>query len=144
MKKIGIALLAVTLLLFTFGCSGGEKLPTEEVERAFVVSFSSVLMASMGAAFGADMEGVTMDEETQAVSLDGFDITELGTEYTSISGEASGTGESMSIDVTLEGGKVKSISYTVSDFQDSDSIKTTVKANGKEYDLDMTAEDMHQ
>lgn len=144
MKKIGIALLAVTILLFTFGCSGGGKLATEEVEKAFAISFSSVLMASMGAAFGADMEGVTMDEETQAVTLDGFDITELGTEYTSMSGEASGDGESMTVDVTLEGGKVKSISYKVTDFQNSDSIKTTVKANGKDYDLDMTPEDMPQ
>lgn len=144
MKKFEIALLAASLLLFTFGCSDGAKLPTEEVEKAFAVSFSSVLMAFMGAAFGADMEGVTMDEETQTINLDGFDITELGTEYTSLSGKASGDGESMTIDVTLEGGKVKSISYKVSDFQNSDSIKTTVKANGKEYDLDMTAEDMPQ
>jgi hypothetical protein len=140
MKRIAAIGMIVVLLLATVSCSGGAKVSQEEVDKAFVISFTSVLMASMGAAFGADMEGVTLNEETNEITLDGFDISEFETEYTSISGSARGDGTTMWVDVTLDGGAVNEIEYELTDFQGAESIETTVTVNGSEYEINLSPE----
>lgn len=130
--------IAVFVLIAGLGaCNGGGTLSEEQVNEAFVVSFSAVMMGSMGAAFGADVAGVSLDQSTGELTMDGFDVSELETDYTTISGTAGGDGTTMTVDATLTGGAVQSISYQLGDLSESDTIETTVTANGKEYELNL-------
>lgn len=140
MKRI-VSIIVIALLGSALvACGGGAALNQEQVDEAFIVSISAFLMGSMGAAFGADVEGVSFDVETGELSMDGFDITNLETDYTAISGSAGGDGTSMTVEATLTGGAVNSISYEVGDFTQSETIDATVTANGKSYDISIGPE----
>lgn len=130
----------IAVLLFVIGlgaCSGQGSLSQEQVDEAFVVSFSAIIMGSMAAAFGSDLEGVSLDQETGELTLDGFDISELETDYTAISGSARGDGTTMTAELTLAGGAVQSLSYELGDISESETIETTVTANGREYEINL-------
>ena len=152
MKKT-IAIGAVVVLLFALagcgGSGGGSSVSEDDAKQAFMVSFVSVLTASFGLAFGQEIPGATLDEETQELTLKDFSLEELagaGSDipYTSVSGSVMSEEEAMVTDLTLEGGPVESIGYTLTgdQMQNQEGFSITVNVNGKEMELDITEADM--
>lgn len=152
MKKT-IAIGTVAVLLFALagcgGSGGGSSVSEDDAKQAFMVSFVSVLTASFGLAFGQEIPGATLDEETQELTLKDFSLEELagaGSDipYTSVSGSVMSEEEAMVTDLTLEGGPVESIGYTLTgdQMQNQEGFSITVTVNGKEMELDITEADM--
>jgi len=151
LKRI-IAIGTVTVLLFVLaGCggSGGAVVSEDNAKEAFMVGFVSALTASFGLAFGQEIPGATLDEETKELTLKDFSLEELagaGSDipYTSVSGSVTSEEDAMVADLTLEGGPVKSIAFTMTgdQMQNSDGFSVTVTVNGKEMELEITAADM--
>ena len=152
MKKT-IAIGTVAVLLFALagcgGSGGGSSVSEDDAKQAFMVSFVSVLTASFGLAFGQEIPGATLDEETQELTLKDFSLEEIAGEdsdipYTSISGSVISEEEAMVADLTLEGGPVESIGFTLTgdQLQSDDGFSITVTVNGNEMELEMTAADM--
>ena len=153
MRKI-TAIGTIAVLLFVLaGCGGsgggGSAVSEEGAKQAFVVSFVSVLTASFGLAFGQEIPGATMDPETQDLTLEEFSLADLVGEdsdipYTAISGDVVSEENAMVADLTLEGGPVESIGFTLTgdQMQSDDGFSITVTVNGKEMDLEITSADM--
>ncbi|MFW5745744.1 MAG: hypothetical protein ACOC2D_20900 [Spirochaetota bacterium] len=152
----GIAWVAgIVLLVSMAGCEGGRgtagaAVTDEEAKQAFVISFGSVLVASMATSFGEEVDGVELNEEGDQLSLDGFDLSDhLGdgapeTPYTAISGTIDNEEERMKADLTLEGGPVDSIEFSIGaeEMQATEGFSTTLTVNGRETELDITPEDL--
>ena len=102
----------------------------------------------MGLAFGGEIEGATLDKETNILTFDGFDPSqfagEFSTSYTSISGTVTGDDDGMMVDLTLEGGVVKSIEFTILNDQalSDTGFTNSVKINGTEMEIEISPEDM--
>jgi len=149
MRKI-TALGTIAILLFALaGCGGGSAVNEESAKQAFVVSFVSVLTASFGLAFDQEIPGASLDPETQDLTLDDFSLAELVGEdsdipYTAISGSVVNEENAMVVDLTLEGGPVESIGFTLTadQMQSDDGFSITVTVNDKEMDLEITSADM--
>ena len=141
MKKLITVLTAVALVLSPAFCKGGASLSQDQVKEAFAVTLGATLMASFGAAFGQEMEGVSFDEEKNTMTFTKFDLSEFNLGYTEMSGTAVGTDNTMKVDVTLSGGVAKKVSYEVGDLQ-SEKISADVKVNGKTYTIELTEDDM--
>ena len=152
MKKT-IAIGTVAVLLFALagcgGSGGGSSVSEDDAKQAFMVSFVSVLTASFGLAFGQEIPGATLDEETQELTLKDFSLEELAgagmdIPYTSVSGSVISEEEAMVTDLTLEGGPVESIGYTVTgdQMQNQEGFSITVTVYGKDLELDITEADM--
>lgn len=150
MKRGIVAGVALALVIALVGC--GTPVSDDEAKDAFVYSYASVLLVSFGFAFGETIEGVSLDQESGELSFEDFDLVAylddsgaLGeTPYTSISGTARADGEGMDVDLTLEGGPVTSLSFSVNQamMQQEDGFETTVTVNGNELELGITPEDL--
>lgn len=155
MRRVTALAAGIVLLASLAGCGGGgggagAAVSEEEAKQAFVISFGSVLIVSMATAFGEELDGVELNEEGDELSLDGFDLgAYLGegapeTPYSAISGTIVNEEERMNADLTLEGGPVESIEFSMGaeEMQAAEGFSTTLTVNGREMDLDITAEDL--
>jgi hypothetical protein len=149
MRKVTAVGSIAILLLAVSGCGTSEAVTEDEAKEAFIVGFVSVFSASIGMAFGQPPAGVTLDEATNELTLDGFSIAELIGEdsaipYTALSGTAT-TGENeMTASLTLEGGPVESLEFTMSSdqMQSSEGFTIAVTVDGEEMELEITEADM--
>jgi hypothetical protein len=144
MNRIFALALTVALAVGLASCGGGSSLSQEQAEEAFILSYSAVIVTALMSAFGEAPEGATMDAETGALTFDKMDMSDYGSEYTTISGTAKEKDGKTVCELTLEGGAVSSVSFELGDIQGADSIKTTMKANGKSFDVELDAEQLKQ
>ena len=136
---IGI-LLTVVALLSLAGCDRQQASATvssEQAEEAFMVAFGGAYIGSMAAQFNQPLPGVEIDAENQAVVFDAFDVSELETDYTTISGTVRTTADAATVDFTLTGGAVTTISFQINAEQMSneDGIRATAVVNGAEMEI---------
>ena len=155
MKRSIAAAAAVVLLVALAGCGGeggsGASVSTEEAKEAFGVSFVAVMMASFSLAFGQEISGVSLDPETDELTLDKFNLADLFDDpdaaeelgYSAISGTVNNVNDEMVANLSLEGGPVKTIEFTLgeAELQASEGFTTTVKINGKEMEIELAADD---
>ena len=156
MRKI-TAIGTIAVLLFVLaGCGGsggsgggGSAVSEDAAKQAFMISFVSVLTASFGLAFDQEIPGATLDKETGELTLEDFSLEELAGEdsdmpYTTVSGNVISEEDAMVVDLTLEGGPVKSIGYTLGgdEIQSDEGFSITITVNGKEIELEIMPEDM--
>lgn len=128
MKRLG--LIAVIAIVVLGGCAG-TPVTEEQATEAFGVSFGAYFMAAMSAAFGNAPEGVEMNEEGTEVTFTDFDVSEMKTDYSTMSGTFVGSDEGgLVADLTFTGGIVETISYSIDDVEDAQEVTVTV--NGKE------------
>ena len=153
MNRLFRAAVAVMIVGALAGCGGSGRggaapVSVDEAKEAFTVGFVSVFMVSIGAAFGQEMEGVTLDEEAEEIRMDGFDITEFAQEsqisYTAVSGSVRSEDDRMVADLQLVGGPVTTITFSLGqeELQAADGFTTTVTANGVDIEITMTPADM--
>ncbi|MFW5738322.1 MAG: hypothetical protein ACOC6J_03865 [Spirochaetota bacterium] len=152
MRQLVALAAGIILLAGMVACDGGGGVAVsdEEAKQAFVISFGSVLIVSMATAFGEEPEGVELSDEGDELTLDGFDLTTyLGegapeTPYSSISGTITNDEERMNADLTLEGGPVDSLEFSIGseEMQATEGFSTTLTVNGRETELEITAEDL--
>lgn len=135
MKKIGAIAVAVAFVVAIMGCSKGAEVSQEEATEALNVAFGAFFIALLSSEFGETPEGVEIDEEVDAVTFTDFDLAEMETRYTSISGVIGGGGENVSVaDLELAGGPVKTIEFEILEDQDA--------GNATEMDITVNGHDM--
>lgn len=135
MKRVGVALIVLAMIASMVGCGGGADVSEVQAQEAFAVAFGSFFNAMFTVGFGQEMEGVTMDEESGAFTFDKMDVSEMETDYTTMSGSiVEGDGGNLAADLTLEGGVVESIKFemTEEDFGGEGATEMKVTVNGKE------------
>ncbi|MFP4113815.1 MAG: hypothetical protein ACOC2Y_03770 [Spirochaetota bacterium] len=150
MKHTIAAGVLIALLVALAGCGGDSAVTTDEAKEAFAVSYASVLVVSLGTAFGEEIDGVSLNEETGELTLDGFDLGEyvdVGEEeltYETISGSVVSGASSVAANLTLEGGPVTAIEFELGpeEFQATEGFTTTLVVNGEEIELEITGEDL--
>ena len=124
------------------GCSSGPKVTVEEAEKAFIVGFVVIFSASMEVAFGNVPEGVSLSEDKKTLTIDKYDLSELGDlGYTEVSGTVVENDSARLIDLTLVGGPVKTLKYELAGALDTSRIQMTIEANGNEVEIDITESD---
>lgn len=147
MKRFGILLLSAAILFFSFGCGGssGASVSVEQASMALGVSMAAFMFNSFAIAFGQEVEGISYDEDSQTMTFTEYKLTDLkedmGDEmvYTSISGTLKqGESESISADLTLVGGPVKTIQYELptSTFEGETPAIFKITVNGKTMEID--------
>ena len=156
-QKIGrigvVVLIAVALAACgggrgSAGSANGPAVTVDEAKEAFTVGFISVFMVSIGAAFGQEMEGVTLDMEQEVIRMDGFDITEFADQtevpYTAVSGTVRNVEDRLTADLQLVGGPVTTIAFSLgqAELESPDGFTTTVTANGAQIEITMSPQDM--
>jgi len=148
MRKAGAIALVIVVLAAVASC-GGSSVSEEDAKEAYLVSFVSVFSASIGLAFGMEVDGVTLDKETDELTFDGFNPSEFLDDgfqppYTDISGTVVSENDAMVVDLALKGGPVKSIAFTTSEAValSNSGFTTAVTINGKELEMDITEEDL--
>ena len=137
--RITSAILSLLLLLAFTGCEQEPGVSSEQAEEAFLVAFGSAYVGSMAAQFEQPLPGMTLDAESGTITFEEFDVSELQTQYETLSGEVTSTEESANADFTLTGGPVETISFDLSADQMSaeSGIQTTVTVNGEETEIDI-------
>jgi len=148
MRKVVAIGLVVVILAAIVSCSG-TSVSEDEAKEAYLLSFVSVFSASIGLAFGMEVDGVTLDKETDELTFAGFNPSEFldgefQPPYTDISGTVTSENDVMKADLTLKGGPVKSISFTTSEAValSNSGFTTTVTINGKEIEMEITEQDL--
>jgi len=131
---VGVLLLVV--LAFS-GCSRDTGVTEDQAEEAFIVAFGGAYVGSMAAQFGQPVPGISLDEDAEAVVFDAFDVSELQSDYDTISGTVRTTDASAVVDLTLTGGPVTSIAFEVTADQmgSDDGIVATATVNGTEMEI---------
>jgi hypothetical protein len=121
----------------------------EEAKESFMVSFVSVFSVSIGLAFGQEIPGATLDPETEELRLEDFNLAALAAAdseipYTSISGSVITEDGAMIADLTLGGGPVETIEFTLGSeqLQSQEGFSVTVTVNGRDIELEITEVDM--
>jgi hypothetical protein len=166
MKRMAAIILIALMVVAMTGCGGSSdsssetsnsagsgvpRVSDDEAKTGFMVSFVSVFSASMGLAIGQEMEGASLDPETEVLTLESFDLAQFAEEsesdvlgYTAVSGTAGPDGDDLVVDVSMVGGPVETIQYrmTAEQLQNPDGFSISVVANGQEMDLTLTAEDL--
>ena len=62
-KAISCATTVALVVCLLAGCGGGANVSQDEAEKAFVIGYAAVFMASMGGALGGTTEGVMFNED---------------------------------------------------------------------------------
>jgi hypothetical protein len=148
-KLLGAALIGA-LLIALASCQETATVTEEEAKEAFAYSFVSVMMISMGAATGRVPEGITLSQEEAKITLEEFDFYEFVGEdredlvYESITGTIVGEDERLVADLSLAGGPVETISFSLGaeEVSAQEGFTTSVTINGTEMELDMQTEDI--
>lgn len=148
-NRIAAVLLAAAVLVA--GCGGGAaQVSEEEATQAFGIAFASTMMASMATAFGQEMEGMSYDEEAETVTFDKFSLSQLDDSgdadatadmpYTTISGTLSNADGNLAAVLTLEGGPVTELEFTLSaaQLQGEGGDVVDLKVNGRDMQVNMT------
>ena len=135
MRRIGVALIAVIFVLSMVGCGGGggagEKVSEAEAQEGFAVAFGSFFMAMMSAGFGQPPEGVEMSEDGNEFTFDEFDVSDMETDYTTMSGTIGEKDGGMVADLQLAGGPVETISFEIAaDFDLENTSEMDITVNG--------------
>lgn len=148
MKRYTAIVTAGILLVALSACDRESAVTNDQAREAFVISYVSVFVASMGLAFGEALPGVSVDEETQVLTLKDFSLAEFfeddtGMAYTSVSGTVTNQAESMVADMTMKGGPVTSIAFALTPDQMESEAGFTLDAtvNGVPMRLEMTDAD---
>jgi len=151
MRRVAAAGVILSIVCALSACGGGSGSGVSEgdAKEAFVLSMVSVLSASIGLAFGQDVPGATLEEETQNLVLDDFRLDEFfGADselaYKSVSGTVANEEDAMVADLILEGGPVETIGFrlTGEQLQSAGGFSTTITINGKEVSLEITEADL--
>jgi len=127
----------------------------EDAIAAFTITASVVMMSAMFLAFGQEIEGITMDEENTLV-FDNVSIASMfegmgeaaddlpDIAYTTFSGTAASSEEGTEIDLTLEGGPVSTLKYTLTEemisIGEDETVTVSMEANGNTLNIDIDAE----
>lgn len=132
-------LLAAAAVSLT-GCEQQVEISGDQAQEAFMVAFGSAYVGSMAAQLDQTLEGVEIRDDGTVV-FDAFDVTDLETDYTSVSGTLTAAGESARADLTLAGGPVQSIAFdlTAEQLAAEDAFTTTVVVNGTETEVEIDA-----
>jgi len=130
-------LVAAALVIALAGCQAESGISSDQAEEAFIVAFGGAYVGSMAAQVGQPLPGVSLDQENQAVSFDEFDVSELQTDYQTLSGTVTTSGETANVDFTLTGGPVETIAFEINAEQMSseDGITATAMVNGTEMEI---------
>jgi hypothetical protein len=133
---------ALVIVLALTACNRGSQVTAAQAEEAFMVAFGGAYVGSMAAQFGQPLPGMEIDSEDNAVRFQDFDVTDLETEYTAISGSITATENAVDADFTLTDGPVETIAFTLSadEMSSQDGLRTTVTINGREMDIGLESE----
>jgi hypothetical protein len=138
-------MLLLAAAVVTLGACDQDQEPeitSDQAQEAFMVAFGSAYVGSMAAQLGQSLPGVTIsDEEEGSVVFEEFDVTELETDYTTVSGTVTSETDSARADLTLAGGPVTTIAFdvTAAELSTEGVFRTTVVINGKEMDIEIDA-----
>lgn len=132
MKRIAAIAIAIAVVLVfgvaIMGCSKGPEVSQEEATKAINVAFGSFFIAVLSAGFGEEPEGVEVDEEGGIVTFTDFDLADLETQYTSISGVFDGSDDNeFFADLELAGGPVMTIEFEM--IENATEIDITVNGH---------------
>ena len=129
-------LVIVVLAVLTLAHCSSARVSVDEAEEAFVAAFSGAYIGSFVAQLGREIDGVMLDSETDEMLFDEFDISALGTQYSTISGSATTTAESLLGTFELSEGPVQTLSFELTvDQMRAESIEAVVLANGDEVEI---------
>lgn len=138
------AFLAVLLLAVLFACERadppvavGAEVTEAQAEEAFMVAFGGAYVGSMAAQFGQPLPGLSLDMEDESIVFDEFDVSELDTDYRTISGTVKSTEEAAEVDFVMTGGVVETIAFRIGAEQmaAADGIRASVTVNGHQMDI---------
>ncbi len=142
-KRALVVVAAMAAVLFS-GCSGSSSVSQDEAEEAFLVGFTSVMMASFSAAFGDAPEGVVLSDDMMTMELQDFDISEVDdVEYTAVSGKVENVEGVMKCDLQLTGGPVETLIFEITDVTNMDGIDLTAIVNGSEMQIEISEEELY-
>lgn len=144
-KTAGIVVVAVLLVSLLSGCWALLHPVTQaEAEDAFGASFAMYISAILTIGFGGSVPGVVLDDATGTMTLTDVDVTGISDSYTTMSGTfaASSGGTEIVVDLTLEGGPVIELSYTMTEqfFTDAtNSVATSISvmANRQSFTINL-------
>jgi hypothetical protein len=150
--SIGLVVVLVGALAACGGDSGTDDsgVSEDDARIAYMLGVGTVFAASLAAAFGQTMPGVTLVDD-ENLSIDNFDLTQMAADesmfefpYTTVSGTATNTGETMEATLTFEGGPVETLSFTMSgdQLQSETGYTAEIVVNGQEMALQITPEDL--
>ena len=137
-SRITVLVLAVALLAAGAGCQLFNPVTQDDAAEAFGVAFGAYIVNVLVLVFGGEVEGATYDETSGTMTFTSYDLTELGTgtDYTSMSGTIAESSGDLVGDLTLRGGIVRDLQFTIDAYDDgSDIASVTVVANGKTFVL---------
>lgn len=131
-----LAAAAVTLA----GCDREPQVSAEQAQEAFLVAFGSAYVGTMAHQLGQTLPGVSLAEDG-TVAFDAFDVTDLDTDYRTVSGTLSPGSESATADLVLDGGPVTTIAFDLTaDQLAADSVfRATAVINGVEMEIEIDA-----
>ncbi len=138
------AFLTIVLFVFLAACDRadrpvavGAEVTEAQAEEAFMVAFGGAYVGSMAAQFGQPLPGLSLDMENEAIVFDEFDVSELETDYQTISGTVKSTEEAAEVDFVMTGGVVETISFRIGAEQmaATDGIRASVTVNGHQMDI---------
>lgn len=132
-------LLAAAVVTLT-NCEQQAEISDDQAQEAFMVAFGSAYVGSMAAQLDQTLDGVEVRDDGTVV-FDGFDVTDLETDYTTVSGTLTAADEAARADLTLAGGPVATIAFdlTLEQLAANDAFNATVTINGVETDVEIDA-----
>lgn len=148
-RRTGLLIAGLMVVLVLFGCDrpgrageAGDSVTEAQAQQAFMVAFGGAYVGSMAAQFGQPLPGLSIDMENQTVVFDEFDVSELDTDYRTISGTVKSSADAAEVDFVMTGGPVRSIVFRVGAEQmaETDGFRTKVTVNGREMDIAIDAE----
>ena len=142
--------LSICISLFTLLAAGvfAQYQPIDdEAANAFSVSMQAYLYGTMMCAFGQNPPGAELEQTDSEVSIifDELNLAALGVEdedgYTAISGKVTTSetdgGSNMTADLTLSGGPIKSLHWSVENYdmtsEAGDEVEFIIVADGKRF-----------
>ena len=140
MKRVLTLFLMVMFIAANFtSCEMLEDKPSEEeVIEAVGVAFGAWFI---GALLADLYDGVTYNDTTGVVTFSSFDISEMDTDYSSISGTVApnDAGTALDFNVSLKGGPVEKLKFSITESfllnSGTNAVSLSVEANGFDYDI---------
>ncbi|TVQ20872.1 MAG: hypothetical protein EA382_14350 [Spirochaetaceae bacterium] len=144
MKKSVLRLAPIALLVVTLAaCAGtGPAVSVADAEQALYAGFGATIAASMSAAVGRPLPGVDLNQQSGALTLREFDVTDFETIYRTVSGTVTASSGASRVDLTLTGGPVQSLRFelTAAQMQDPGGFSTSVRVNRRAMELTIPSE----
>lgn len=111
----------------------------QDVAEAVALAQLTYVFGALIEYFGDPVEGFSFNETTGVMTFTSFDITELETSYTTVSGTVSFMpDDSLEFDLTFTGGPISSLYFTldseqIDTLENEESVSVDVTADGDEY-----------